>query len=260
MTDGNEALDPAVLRGRLGRTQDRWADATVMVEALLADGRRPYVAWSGGKDSTVCAHVATRVDPTIPVVIYHSGLEYPETDRYIVEMSARYGWRLHVEQCVPDALDWLVRSGTWDHEATADPTLDMTYFEAMILRPSARALEQLGCDTVIWGLHCDESPARRLMLTSTSGVHHHSDGHWQAAPLWRWHTDDVWAYMATHGIAANGVYDRLRAMGAPDRALRVGQLVAVGALGSGRFGWLRRGWPGLYRQLVAELPRLAELA
>ena len=48
----------------------------VTLEAIAADlarARRPYVAWSGGKDSTVLAHLARRVDATIDVVCGTSG-------------------------------------------------------------------------------------------------------------------------------------------------------------------------------------------
>lgn len=48
--------------------------------------------------------------------------------------------------------------------------------------------------------------------------------------------------------------------GAPEHALRISTLITATGLENGRITWLRAGWPELYTELLAHLPRLAEFA
>lgn len=43
----------------------------------------PYVSFSGGKDSTVLAHIARSMYPEIPLVFMDTGLEYPEIRAFV---------------------------------------------------------------------------------------------------------------------------------------------------------------------------------
>lgn len=46
-----------------------------------------YVAFSGGKDSTVLLHIARQVDPDIPAVFVDTGLEYPEVREFALSQE-----------------------------------------------------------------------------------------------------------------------------------------------------------------------------
>ena len=49
-----------------------------------------YVAFSGGKDSTVLAHLVHQVDPTVPLVFSNTGLEYMEIQIFARKMGAEF--------------------------------------------------------------------------------------------------------------------------------------------------------------------------
>lgn len=49
-----------------------------------------YVAFSGGKDSTVLAHLVHQVDPTVPLVFSNTGLEYMEIQSFARKMGAEF--------------------------------------------------------------------------------------------------------------------------------------------------------------------------
>ena len=49
-----------------------------------------YVAFSGGKDSTVLAHLVHQVDPTVPLVFSNTGLEYMEIQSFERKMGAEF--------------------------------------------------------------------------------------------------------------------------------------------------------------------------
>lgn len=47
-----------------------------------------YVSFSGGKDSTVLAHLVHDLYPDVPLVFSNTGLEYPEIQMFAREMGA----------------------------------------------------------------------------------------------------------------------------------------------------------------------------
>ena len=97
-----------------------------------------------------------------------------------------------------------------------------------------------------------------LQRARHGGIIRRGDGTTAYGPIWEWTTDQVWEYLAAQHIPVNPAYAKLRALGAPEAALRISTVLDGGHLERGRVTWLRRGWPQLYAQLVDVLPRLAE--
>ena len=48
------------------------------------------VSFSGGKDSTVLAHLVHRIYPHVPLVFSNTGLEYPEIQAFARKMGAEF--------------------------------------------------------------------------------------------------------------------------------------------------------------------------
>lgn len=53
-------------------------------------GGSVYVSFSGGKDSTVLAHLVHDLYPSVPLVFCNTGLEYPEVQLFARKMSADF--------------------------------------------------------------------------------------------------------------------------------------------------------------------------
>jgi len=53
------------------------------ITSFVKNTEKPYISFSGGKDSTVLLHIARQVYKTIPAVFVNTGLEYPEIVKYI---------------------------------------------------------------------------------------------------------------------------------------------------------------------------------
>lgn len=278
MTD--PGLDLALLRAQhaRGRTHTRLLER---IEAHLEE-HDGYVAFSGGKDSTVVLHLVRQVDPAVPVAWFDSGLEYPETRAYISDLAEEWDLNLEIIPAAPTALEVLVASGAWDHTAASTPPADL--FDVLVGQSSAAAHELFGRGE-LWGVRAAESTPRKMayaraitaqLRTACHGCcpppsprrrehyDHHGgtitrrDGTTVYGPIWDWTTSQVWEYLAAAGIPVNPVYARLTALGAPETSLRVASVVDANRLEHGRITWLRRGWPDLYEQLLTRLPRLAE--
>lgn len=221
---------------------------------------RGYIAWSGGKDGTAAAAIATKAVPGMPVVSFRCGLEFPETVRYQEQVAERLGWNWHTIQ-TGDALSVLEDSGLWGNGETPKPEMGLRLFEVAIEEPSKAAIDRFG-PLIVWGLRADEARRRRLMLFSYSrdGVVQRSDGTVTCAPCADWTITDVWAMHYALGVGPNPVYKTLADLGVPPRGRRVDIMVGADGLGTGRMGWLRAGWPTEWAKLVDRLPRIAAYA
>lgn len=253
------AYDPLVrgaLHARLEPTRRRFDRALRRVEAFLDAHPDTYVAWSGGKDSTVVAHLATRVDPAVTVGHYESDWCFPETHGHMADVAQRFGWR-RVDWQVGSALEALKGNGSWDFTAPDGPDL---WAETTLLGPARLAMaDHTG---MMWGLRAKESDHRAKLLARHRGTFQRRTGscagQWVTSPIWDWSTLDVWAYHAVHGIPPNPVYRRLAELGVPERNHRVSLVISSDGLTQGRGVWLRRGWPELWTRIVQALPRLRE--
>lgn len=220
----------------------------------------PWVAFSGGKDSTAAALLVEDVfgARNVQLVLFDSGLEFPETVPYCEDLAAKRGWSFHRVAAEPSALDHLVASGLWDLDApnVVNP-FGVSFHELLILRPAAKAETMFG-PVMVWGLRSEESKRRRMLLGKSRGVYTTKGGVTRMAPVWDWGADDVTGFIASRGVGLCPVYGRLRELGVPAEDARLSTMVDVSALGHGRMGWLRLGWPAEWARLCALLPRLRE--
>lgn len=251
-----------MLRSRTAAWQRLAAAAREKAAANLEAWGRCWVAWSGGKDSTAVAHLAAAAWPRIPLVHFDSGLDFPENIAYMDEVAASRGWRLERIRA-GDGLAAMAAAGTWGHEH-ADPEHGVAaalaaYWQVITAGPSAAAQARFG-DRMLTGLRAEESAKRARSLSRAAGHATLAGGLRAWSPVGHWRTGDIWAYHAAHEIPENPVYTRLREMGAPERALRLGFVAGAEGASGGRIMWLRRGWPDLYEQYAAVLPRLREFA
>jgi len=241
-----------------------------------------YLAFSGGKDSLVALHLALRVEPNLPVVFFDSGLEYPETYEYLHQLQNLWNLQLHTVHPRRTALQILASSGMWDHTAPTAATPDL--HTVLITEPAHGAHAEHGPGE-LWGVRAQESRGRAALYATMlraevaryctnccsgnknrgttqrrrhGGVVRRVDGTVVFGPIWDWKTTDVWAYIARHNLPVNPVYDKLRQIGAPEYASRVSHMLDGNHLEQGRATLLRRGWPAIFDDLAAVLPRLRE--
>ncbi|WP_408647252.1 phosphoadenosine phosphosulfate reductase domain-containing protein [Tessaracoccus coleopterorum] len=91
------SADPGLDLRHLAGLRRQTHPTTALVDRIAAhlDQNDGYLAFSGGKDSLVALHLARQADPTVPVCFFDSGLEYPETLRYIADLAD--AWHLNLD-------------------------------------------------------------------------------------------------------------------------------------------------------------------
>ncbi|MFH5211730.1 phosphoadenosine phosphosulfate reductase family protein [Antrihabitans spumae] len=246
------------------------------------DDHDGYLAFSGGKDSLAALHLTLQVEPNIPVVFFDSGLEYPETYRYITELADTWNLNLDLRPAQPPLLSILAASGEWDH--TRPNQSDCRALRDILITEPAQAAHAAHGPGEVWGVRADESPkgtgrwslyynALTLETARTcteccataaqrranhGGQFSRTDGTHVFGPVWDWSIDDIWSHIARHELPVNPVYDKLRQLGTPPTQLRVSHMIDGAFLEHGRITRLRRGWPSLFEELAQALPRIRE--
>lgn len=251
----NLALNPTFVRKHMRSSGARMLKIQSSIAAHY-ESYQGYLAWSGGKDSTVIVDIARRIIPNIKVVWFDSGLEYPDTRDYINALSEKWSLNLTIIPAEPDALTVLKETGVWNHASLLNPLADILH-DSLIIKPADKAHSLFGIGELS-GLRAEESVGRRALLAKGKGHYVRKDGSLVYAPIWSWSGSEVLNYLAQNDISLNPVYSKLASVGAPSVAQRVGLVVDGNNPNNGRYTYLRLAYPDLWASLCETLPRLKE--
>jgi phosphoadenosine phosphosulfate reductase len=174
----------ADLERRSAAERVQWALANLPGEHALSS--------SFGAQAAVSLHMVTRQLPSIPVVLVDTGYLFPETYRFIDELTLQLGLNLKVYQ--PNVSPaWLeARHGRlWEQGVDGIER----YNELRKTEPMQRALRELGVTTWFAGLRRDQARSRRRIRPLEW-----RDGRWKVHPIFDWSDRQIFDYLREHGL------------------------------------------------------------
>ncbi len=147
---------------------------------------------SFGAQAAVSLHLATQQNADLPVILIDTGYLFPETYRFIDELTDRLHLNLKVYR--PQiGIAWMeARLGKlWEGGLDGIER----YNRMRKVEPMQRALNELGVRTWIAGL-------RRSQTRSRANIDFLElrDGRWKLHPIADWTDRDVWAYLQEHAL------------------------------------------------------------
>lgn len=182
----------------------------INVEAMTAEQRvahalktlpgRHVVSSSFGAQSAVMLHLVTQQDPDIPVILIDTGYLFPETYRFIDELTQ--GLRLNLKVYRPQS------SGAWQ-EARFGQRWEQglsgleAYNQENKVAPMERALDELDVGTWFSGLRRGQSAGRE----STPFVES-SGSRFKVHPIADWTDKDVYVYLKKHGLPYHPLWEQ----------------------------------------------------
>jgi len=196
------------------------AEAVHIIREVAAEFERPVLLFSGGKDSAVMLHLATKAftPARLPFPVMHvdTGHNFPEVIDYRDRRVAELGLRLVVAR-VQDAID----SGLVVEDT--GPRATRNRIQTV---PLLAAIEANRFDAVFGGARRDEEKARakervfsfrdefgqwdpknqRPELWNLYNGRHRKGEHIRVFPLSNWTELDIWQYVAAEDIDLPSIY------------------------------------------------------
>lgn len=172
---------------------------------LARQGAHERIAWalenlsgrhalssSFGAQAAVSLHLATQQAPDLPVILIDTGYLFPETYRFVDELTERLSLNLHVYR--PGiGIAWMeARFGRlWEQGLEG---LER-YNRLRKVEPMQRALDELGVRCWMAGLRRAQSPSRAGI-----DILELRDGRWKLHPIADWTDRDVHLYLQQHAL------------------------------------------------------------
>ena len=154
---------------------------------------------SFGIQSAVMLHLLTQVDSNIPVLITDTGHLFPETYRFIEQLTERLKLNLHVYQAKESAAWQQAKYG--EEWAISDDTLK-AYNRRNKVEPLERGLSDLNANTWFSGVRRQQS-AHREGLSVVSTLR----GRYKVHPIIDWTNKDVHEYLTKHNLPYHPLWD-----------------------------------------------------
>jgi phosphoadenosine phosphosulfate reductase len=186
------------LAGLEGLTADQ-----LLAWAIERFGRRFAVVTSFQAEGMVVLDLARQVDPGVRVLTLDTG-RLPEETYQVIE-AVRTGMGLEVEVITPDPADVAAMvAGHGPNLFHKDPALRRLCCHVRKVAPLGRALAGVGAWAT--GLRRDGGPARAG--TAKAEVDDAHGGIVKLNPLADWTRDQIWAYVRSHRLPVNPLYEQ----------------------------------------------------
>jgi phosphoadenosine phosphosulfate reductase len=155
---------------------------------------------SFGAQAAVMLHLVTRVVPNIPVVLLDTGYLFPETYRFIDDLTERLSLNLNVFRSDASPAWQESRFGKlWDQGLLGIER----YNRINKQEPLDRALRELGAETWFAGLRRVQSDTR----AQTAPIEFRR-GRYKVHPLFDWTDRDVGRYLSKHQLPYHPLWDK----------------------------------------------------
>jgi phosphoadenosine phosphosulfate reductase len=216
----DNGLDPSTgpARDRMdAAAYDEEATRAVALErcnrTFAALGAEERVAWafehlpanhvltsSFGAQAAVSLHLVTRVCADVPVILVDTGYFFPETYRFVDELTDRLDLNLQVYRAKLSPAWQEARYGQRWQLGVAGLS---AYNEDNKVEPMRRALRELGVSTWFAGLRRNQSATRaNIPFLEWSG------GRWKVHPIADWHDRDIHRYLKKHDLPYHPLWEK----------------------------------------------------
>jgi len=173
--------------------QQKLKTAKRVITQALSDFKKPYIAFSGGKDSTTMMHLVLQQNSNVTVLHWDYGPYFipRELHREILRIAKKCG-----------AKDFLVlTSSLYKKEGRHAKNVVGRHFIGIEI---PRLIKQ-GYDSAFIGLRAEESVKRRFR---TNNYYEHDRGITNIFPLRDFTWRDVWAYIVSNNVPYLSYYDK----------------------------------------------------
>lgn len=168
------------------------ASRRVLTEFLM-DHPRVLIAFSGGKDSIVAAHLAAQLG--VREAVCEVSFCFPQQVRDFKVTAEQIGINVVYRNSL--SWEWLARNPRW----VMTPLAEQGQFYALRQQRTVKAFARdRGYGGVIYGRRTEENTVKAMVYSTADGLTH-------CHPIREWKTGEVWAYIKHHGLHYPDIYN-----------------------------------------------------
>lgn len=170
--------------------------------AFALESYRPGIVLSSsfGAQAAVCLHLVTRQWPEIPVILLDTQYLFPETYKFVDELTERLHLNLRVYSSPMSAAWQEARFGKLWEQGVDGIT---RYNQINKVEPMQRALRDLDARAWITGVRRQQSSTRQHL-----GVLAEQDGVVKVQPIVDWTDRDVYNYLTEHDLPYHPLWEQ----------------------------------------------------
>ena len=169
-----------------------WGIETLAPDIILSS--------SFGAQAAVCLHLCTQQWPEIPVVVTDTGYLFPETYRFIDELTERLSLNLKVYRAETSAAWQESRYGKLWEQGVDGIT---RYNKVNKVEPMQRALNELDAKGWVVGLRRAQASSRKKL--NVLGI---QNGYLKLHPIVDWNDKDVYDYLTKYDLPYNPLWQQ----------------------------------------------------
>ncbi|WP_338441028.1 phosphoadenylyl-sulfate reductase [Synechococcus elongatus IITB4] len=177
-------------------------EATQIIQwAATEFGSGLVLSTSFGIQSAVMLHLATQVQPDIPVIWIDTGYLPAETYRFAAELTERLQLNLKVYQSeISPARMEALYGRLWESESVEDFN---RYDQLRKVEPMNRALRELAATAWLSGVRRQQTAHRQSMQ-----IVDFKDDRYAIRPILGWHSRDIYQYLTAHNLPYHPLFDQ----------------------------------------------------
>jgi len=214
------------------------------IGAFLDRTDRPYVAFSGGKDSLCLLILLSQMGETIPVFTQGDDLDWPSKEAYCKRVVSELGFTDYEYRYSEVSAAEQVAAGAERVRGTFSHVIE-------------GYVEDRRRDSVLMGLRKEEAPGREMLRITKGKTYETKDGLTRCIPLVDWSGKDVFALILSTETEYIHVYDNDDDR--PPHEIRFSWPVNPRFYyrdAANSAVWLRRNYPDFFRRLAERIPAL----
>lgn len=225
--------------------QKRLATAKEWCERFIELGVNGYVGWSGGKDSTVLAHLVNELSHGYPILSQKDDMDFPGEIEYVYSVAQKFGFNLTVVS--PEIKIWdIINQYDFNEDIHSKGTdfSDTLFYD--LLKKYQYENKVKG---VFLGLRAGESKGRLMNVKVNGCIYYNQE--WRqliCQPLMNWEAKDVFAYLFSNNIPIMDVYFKTRFHESPEN-IRKSWILPSHQASQGQAQWIKYYYPEIFAKL-----------
>jgi len=247
-----------ILNSKLSNFKKKIEETKTIVNKVMTQCYKPYIAWSGGKDSTALMYLITQDLGYKDILIFSQkdDCDFPDEKTYIENLTDLYHLNTEIVEPKESMWEYILKHKDLDndiHKKTNEVT------KIFFLKCIKQFIDKHNPDCVFMGLRNEESKARRInyYLKGDTYFTKYDESIMHCNPLSKWTATDVFSYMVTKHIPILPLYTKYNILKDAE-SLRKSWWIPTGE--QIKRGWvlfIKKEYPELYRKLKAHFPEVA---